>query len=190
MKSFRFILTIYIFLLIGICTYAFNPVIKLAGKGMMLLKPIFSIENKLQAALLGTLGKVDKNEIKSELTALSQEPCVIYTYGLSPFSTEAIALLEKSKAKFEIRELGLEWFLLNPRASVLRAELLELTGQSSLPHIFIGGEHIGGLATGDPGLIALVESGELDTKLMKAKASLKSDTKKKTGVRSPFKLPF
>ena len=110
---------------------------------MALLKPIFSIENKLQAAVLGTLGKVDKNEVKSELTALQKEPCVIYTYGLSPFSTEAIALLEKSEAKFEIRELGLEWFLLNPRASVLRAELLELTGQSSLPHIFIGGEHIG-----------------------------------------------
>ena len=110
---------------------------------MELLKPIFSLENKLQAALLGSLGKVDREEVKSELEALKKKPCVIYTYGLSPFSSEAVSLLEKSGANFEKRELGAEWFLLGPRASVIRGELLELTGQSSLPHIFIGGEHIG-----------------------------------------------
>ena len=45
-----------------------------------------------------------------------------------------------------------------------------MTGQSSLPHIFIGGESIGGLSTGTPGLAALLESGELEAKLKKAKA--------------------
>ena len=97
-------------------------------------------------------------------------PAVIYTYGLSPFSTEALALLESTGAKFEKRELGAEWFLLGGRASVLRAELSEMTGQSSLPHIFIGGESIGGLSSGTPGLVALLESGELEAKLKKAKA--------------------
>ena len=39
-----------------------------------------------------------------------------------------------------------------------------------LPHVFIGGESIGGLSTGTPGLQALLESGELETKLKAAKA--------------------
>ena len=72
---------------------------------------------------------------------------------------------------------------------MLRCELLDLTGQSSLPHIFIGGEHIGGLSTGTPGLAALIESGDLETKLAKAKANLKiaAPAKKKS---FSFKLPF
>jgi len=50
--------------------------------------------------------------------------------------------------------------------STMRAELLEITGQSSLPHIFINGKHVGGLFTGSPdgsypGLAGLKESGEL-----------------------------
>ena len=150
---------------------ALNPVIKLAGKGMNLLKPIFSAEAKLQAAILG--GGVDKAEVQEELNSLSAKkppPCVIYTYGLSPFSTEALSILESTGATFEKRELGPEWFLLSPRASVLRAKLGEMTGQSSLPHIFIGGESIGGLSTGTPGLAALVESGELENKLKAAMA--------------------
>lgn len=149
---------------------ALNPVIKVAGQGMNLLKPIFSLESKIQAGVLGAVGGVDSEEVISELTAVKDTPCVIYTYGLSPFSTEALAVLENTGCKFEKRELGLEWFLLGPRASVLRLELENLTGQSSLPHVFIGGESIGGLSTGTPGLAALVESGELETKLKKAKA--------------------
>ena len=150
---------------------AVNPAIKLAGQGMKLLKPIFSAEAKLQAAVLG--GQVDKEEVRQELNDCldaKKTPAVIYTYSLSPFSTEALALLESTGANFEKRELGPEWFLLGGRASVLRAELDAMTGQSSLPHIFIGGESIGGLSTGTPGLVALIENGELEAKLKKAKA--------------------
>lgn len=182
---------VLIFLTLIACSSALNQAIKLAGQGMQLIKPIFALENKLQAAVLGAIGKVDKSEVQSELEGLKKEPCVVYTYGLSPFSTEAIALLDAAGAKYEKRELGLEWFLLGPRASVLRSELLDKTGQSSLPHIFIGGEHIGGLSTGTPGLAALVESGELEPKLVKAKASTKTPPKvgKKVGIGG-FKLPF
>ena len=46
-----------------------------------------------------------------------------------------------------------------------RAALLEMTGQSSLPHVFIDGQHVGGLFTGSPssggaGLASLKESRE------------------------------
>ena len=92
-------------------TQALNPVIKIVGQGMQLLGPIFSLENKLQGALLGAIGKVDVNEIREELDNLKSEPCVIYTYKLSPFSTEAIAVLEAAGAKYEKREVGREWLL-------------------------------------------------------------------------------
>ena len=149
---------------------ALNPAIKLAGKGMALLGPVFTLENKLQAAALGAIGGVDAAEVKQEIEDDIKAPCVIYTYGLSPFSTEAVALLEAKGANFEVKELGPEWFLLGPQASVKRAELEAMTGQSSLPHVFIGGEHVGGLATG-PGIATLDEDGELDGLLASAGAT-------------------
>ena len=152
------------------CASALNPAIKFAGVGIQALKPIFSLETKLQALVLGKIGGVDVDDVKSELDAVGKTPCVIYSYGLSPFSTEAIALLEETGCTFENRQLGLEWFLLGPRASVFRAELETMTGQSSLPHVFIGGKSVGGLSSGTPGLAALQESGELTTMLKQAKA--------------------
>ena len=118
---------------------ALNPAIKLAGKGMALLGPVFTLENKLQAAALGAIGGVDADDVKQEIAEDIKAPCVIYTYGLSPFSTEAVALLEAKGANFEVRELGPEWFLLGPRASVKRAELEAMTAQSSLPSELICG---------------------------------------------------
>ena len=68
-------------------------------------------------------------------------------------------------------QLGLEWFLLDKEKSTMRAELLEMTGQSSLPHVFIDGKHVGGLFTGTPdgskpGLAGMKESGELKTMIV------------------------
>ena len=154
---------------------ALNPAIKLAGKGMALLGPVFTLENKLQAAALGAIGGVDADDVKQEIAEDIKAPCVIYTYSLSPFSTEAVALLEAKGANFEVKELGPEWFLLGPQASVKRAELEAMTGQSSLPHVFIGGEHVGGLATG-PGIATLDESGELDGLLESAGATQSAAT--------------
>ena len=75
-------------------------------------------------------------------------------------------MLDEVDADYENVELGAEWFLLDKEKSTIRAELLEMTGQSSLPHVFINGEHVGGLFTGSadgkfPGLAGLKESGEL-----------------------------
>ena len=60
--------------------------------------------------------------------------------GLSPFSSEAIAFLDSTGCNYKQIELGPEWFLLDGVGSNVRAELLKRTGQSSLPHVFIGGE--------------------------------------------------
>ena len=65
----------------------------------------------------------------------------------------------------------MEWFALGPKESATRVVLRELYGQGSFPHVFIGGEWVGGLASGaDGGLAGLVESGALTPMLQKAKA--------------------
>lgn len=138
-------------------------VLKPAGKAMGLLKPIFSLENGVQAKALGA-DDADLRAAKEEIEdTISKNKIVLYTYGLSPFSTEAVALLEEAGATYNKIELGLEWFLLDKEASAKRAALLDMTGQSSLPHVFIDGKHVGGMFTGndDNGLAGLKESGKL-----------------------------
>ena len=91
--------------------------------------------------------------------------------GLSPFSTEALALLDGTGCRYQKVELGPEWFLLDGPASATRNELLLRTGQSSLPHVFIGGRSVGGLysgnAQGEVGLVQLKKEGRLEKFLLK-----------------------
>ena len=154
-----------------------NPAIKLAANGMSLLKPIFALEANLQAAVLGAIANVDKDVVASNIETLKAENKVlIYTYGLSPFSTEALSLLDASGYEYTNVELGKEWFLLGGEASETRVALSNEVegGATSLPKVFIGGECIGGCAE----LASLVESGELDAKMKKAKASSKGGNDK------------
>jgi len=83
------------------------------------------------------------------------------TYTLSPFCTEATALLESAGIRFKEISLGKEWLPGLIDEPMKRAALLEMTGSSSLPSIFIGGNSIGGLFSGTPGLLPLLEAGEL-----------------------------
>jgi glutaredoxin 3 len=142
-----------------------NPVIKTMAQGMSLLKPIFAVEAQLQAAILGS--SVDEEMIKSEIEELKKKNKVlIYTYGLSPFSTEAVGLLEGAGYEYTKIELGAEWFLLGPEASVTRVALSKevASGATSLPKIFIGGKCIGGCSD----LAGLVENGELEILMKQA----------------------
>ena len=85
-----------------------------------------------------------------------------------PCLTERLVVL--AVCRYKKIELGLECFLLGKEGSAVRAELLERTGQSSLPHVFIGGKSIGGVYSGTPGLTPLKESGELGDRLREAGA--------------------
>lgn len=119
-----------------------NPAIKLAANGMSLLKPIFALEASLQAAVLGAITNVDKEAVAAEIESLKNENKVlIYTYGLSPFSTEALSMLDESGCEYTNIELGAEWFLLGGEASETRVALSKEveSGATSLPKIFIGG---------------------------------------------------
>eukprot|EP00581_Thalassiosira_minuscula_P013740 CAMPEP_0183729830 /NCGR_PEP_ID=MMETSP0737-20130205/31339_1 /TAXON_ID=385413 /ORGANISM="Thalassiosira miniscula, Strain CCMP1093" /LENGTH=201 /DNA_ID=CAMNT_0025962135 /DNA_START=45 /DNA_END=647 /DNA_ORIENTATION=+ len=151
-----------------------NPAIKLAANGMSLLKPLFALEANIQAAALGAIANVDKDAVASDIATLKKDNKVlIYTYGLSPFSTEALSLLDASGYDYTNIELGKEWFLLGGEASETRVALSAEVegGATSLPKVFIGGECIGGCAE----LASLVESGELEAKMKSAKAKRKGE---------------
>ncbi|CAE7530276.1 DEGS1 [Symbiodinium sp. CCMP2456] len=138
--------------------------LKVASLGMGLLKPIFAAEAKLQA-----LG-YDEEEIRAKISEdVKSAPVVVYTYGLSPFCTEATKLLDSLGAQYKEIQLAPEWFLMLGESAAKRAELGAMYGRTSMPHIFIGGESVGGLMEG-PGLVPLYESGELTAKLQAAGA--------------------
>ena len=136
--------------------------LKVASMGMGLLKPVFAAEAKLQALAY------DEEEIRAKIAAdVKSAPVVVYTYSLSPFCTEATKLLDALGAEYKEIQLAPEWFLMLGENAAKRAELGELYGRTSMPHIFIGGQSIGGLMDG-PGLVPLYESGELQEKLRAA----------------------
>jgi glutaredoxin-related protein len=141
-----------------------NAAVKAMAKGMTLLRPVFVAEAKVQANILG--GSVNSEEVAKEIaTEVKTKPIVIYTYGLSPFSTEALAILESTGYDYEKIELGAEWFLLGAKNSVKRVLLSEQveSGATSLPKVFVNGQCIGGCAE----LAETVESGGLDTLMKK-----------------------
>jgi anaphase-promoting complex subunit 7 len=101
-----------------------------------------------------------KSKIEKEVAS---EPVVIYTYSLSPFCIEAKKLLDNLDIDYKEISLGAEWLpgLIGQGGAQKRAALLEMTGQSSLPNVFIGGKSIGGLFSGSPGLVPALEQGLL-----------------------------
>lgn len=156
-----------------------NPAIKVMAQGMSLLKPIFGAEAQLQAAVLGKVGGVDEEQVSADIQAeIKKNKIVIYTYSLSPFSSEAVRMLQESGYAFEQLELGAEWFLLGSEESVARVELSKLAdnGATSLPKVFIGGECIGGCSE----LASLVESGEFDGLMKQNKVPKAGAAKQKT----------
>lgn len=164
--------------------YAPNAAISVAAKGMTLLKPIFKLEAEIQAAVLGAISKVDKDSIVEEINEnKTKNKALIYTYGLSPFSSEAINILSATDYEFTQIELGAEWFLLGGKESVTRVALSQEAedGSTSLPKIFIGGKCIGGCSE----LTKLVESGELESKLAESRVP-----KKGQAAAKKFSLPF
>jgi glutaredoxin 3 len=79
----------------------------------------------------------------------------IYTQPWCPYCERALALLDRKGASY--REIKA------PHGSKERDEAMQRSGQSSVPQIFIAGQHIGGCDD----LVALDRSGRLDP-LLKA----------------------
>ncbi len=78
---------------------------------------------------------------------------VIYTRPFCGYCSRAVALLNEKDVAFEEIEAGMD-----PK---LRNEMMEKSGRSTFPQIFIDGKHIGGCDD----LMALDRSGKLDEML-------------------------
>lgn len=144
------------------------------AKSMTLLRPLFGVEAKLQASLLGS--GVEEQEVFQEIEdEIRSNDVVIYTYGLSPFSSEAVSILDGNCGDdYTNIEVGPEWFLLDGKNSVKRVLLSDFVdnGATSLPKVFVNGNCVGGCAE----LSELVSTGEFDEMLKK---SNKNGSKKK-----------
>lgn len=147
---------------------------------MSLAKPVFAIETPLQAGSYkmkqndeaGNENEIAKAQADIQAT-IQANPVVVYTYKLSPFSSETLSLLSNLEVEYKEISLGQEWIpgLMNEGGAATRAALLEMTGQSSLPHIFIGGQSIGGLYSGTPGLLPLLQQGKFTDMVQSATAA-------------------
>lgn len=132
---------------------------------MSLAKPVFKVLAPLQAGENDPESNYQQKiqatirEIEGEAASAS---VVVYTYELSPFSSETTSLLDRLGVEYKEISLGKEWLpgLIAESGAIKRAALLDMTGQSSLPHIFINGKPIGGLYSGSPGLLPLLKNGE------------------------------
>lgn len=142
--------------LLGQISYIITPLLKPVYK---VLTPLQAGSNRDDKAAYDVEISRAKAEIEEEIQSGT---VVIYTYSLSPFCTEAIGVLENLDIDYKEISLGAEWvpFLINEGGSQKRAALAELTGQSSLPHIFVDGKSIGGLYEG---LLPALEDGRLSS---------------------------
>jgi glutaredoxin 3 len=78
---------------------------------------------------------------------------VIYTRPFCGYCSRAVALLNEKDADFEEIEAGMD--------PALRQEMMQRSGRSTFPQIFIDGNHIGGCDE----MLALDRAGKLDDML-------------------------
>jgi glutaredoxin 3 len=153
-----------------------NELLQFASDTVLpILKPLFGFLAKLQAGSMQDDDdyQVSVDKAEEEIAAETKsEPLVVYTYELSPFSWETKAVLDRLNVSYKEISLGKEWFpgFIAEGGAAKRAALLEMTGQSSLPHIFVGGKWIGGLFNGEPGLVPSLNDGSFWKMLDQAKA--------------------
>ena len=140
--------------------WASDTIIPLVSPLFSSLAPIQAGSNREDTASYQQELEAAKSNIEDETKA---NAVVVYTYKLSPFCTEATSLLDNLGIEYKEISLGLEWIpgLITPEGSLKRAALLDMTGQSSLPHVFVGGKSIGGLFSGEPGLVPALDQGKL-----------------------------
>ena len=77
----------------------------------------------------------------------------IYTKPFCPYCSRAVALLQKKGANFSEIDAGMD--------PALRKEMMQRSGRSTYPQIFIGDKHVGGCDD----LMALDRAGNLDALL-------------------------
>ncbi|KAL2323374.1 hypothetical protein Fmac_027753 [Flemingia macrophylla] len=91
---------------------------------------------------------------------VSDNPVVVYSKTWCSYSSEVKSLFKKLRVDplvFELDEMG-------PQGPQLQKVLERITGQSTVPNVFIGGKHIGGCSD----TLKLYRNGELEPLLSEA----------------------
>jgi len=101
-----------------------------------------------------------QNEIDNFITS---DKVVLFSFTSCPFCRQAKDYFDENNITYNVMELDL---LEGNKGNEIRAMLGKMTKRTSVPSIFINGNAIGGLNDGMPGLMPLVESGELETMLL------------------------
>ncbi|KAK6335639.1 hypothetical protein TWF696_002406 [Orbilia brochopaga] len=70
---------------------------------------------------------------------IDENPVAVFSKSYCPYCKASKALLTEVNANFNVMELDQI-----DDGSDIQAALAEITGQSTVPNIFIGGKHIGG----------------------------------------------
>ncbi|KAK2455187.1 Glutaredoxin-C5, chloroplastic [Trifolium repens] len=96
---------------------------------------------------------------------LSQNPVVVYSKSWCSYCSEVKSLFNK----LGVQPLVIELDQLGPQGPQLQKLLERITGQYTVPNVFIGGNHIGGCTD----TLKLYRKGELETLLSEAVAKNK-----------------
>jgi glutaredoxin 3 len=124
--------------------------------------PLWLVNNPLKRWYSSRMaGEYDAPAASAALDALiAADDVVLFSATYCPFSAKAKAELRAQGLPFAVHEVNKL-----PNGNALVAELGKRTGRTSIPHIYIGGESVGGCNDGTPGLRPLIASGGLEAAL-------------------------
>jgi glutaredoxin 3 len=115
----------------------------------------------------------DSKQVQEEIKSIvDSNPCVMFIWEASPSCKQAIQAFESMGDNVNLKIVRLDdpW----SEGNKMRAELGKMTGKSSVPSVWIGGEYIGGYDAGvseeAPGLVKMAFQGTLRPKLEAAGA--------------------
>ncbi|KAK4720223.1 hypothetical protein R3W88_018561 [Solanum pinnatisectum] len=110
-------------------------------------------------AMSGSFGSRLEESVKKTIT---ENPVVVYSKSWCSYSTEVKVLFKR----LGVDPLVIELDEMGPQGPQLQKVLERLTGQHTVPNVFIGAKHIGGCTD----TIKLYRKGELESMLSEAKA--------------------
>ncbi|KAK8694068.1 hypothetical protein V6N13_071630 [Hibiscus sabdariffa] len=116
-------------------------------------------------SIRGMVSSSDSDLEETVKKTVADNPVVVYSKSWCPYSSEVKSLFKKlgvEPSVIELDELGAQ-------GSQLQNVLEQLTGQRTVPNVFIGGKHIGGCTD----TVELYQNGELESLLSDANAKSK-----------------
>jgi glutaredoxin len=138
--------------------------------------PVRSVHMNLFGGLMQGITKLqagayDQAAVKAKLdNQIKRKPCVMYSLSTCPFCAKAKDQLSSMGTVYTVVELDEQ-----EDGMAMKAELAGITGQTSCPQVFAGGQFLGGCNDGGMGgILPLAKSGKLEDILVKSGALSKT----------------